>query len=403
MNFPPSGWWTKPAVAAYGLLLYLGKTLWPAGLSVLYPFPEGFPARLPFEYLVSPIAVIILAAIFWKFCRRNKTLVFGAGFFCCFLVPMLQWVPVEPGVAMEHITYLASIGLSLALAEIFFIALGKYSRLAPAFTAAVVITLCLLTFARSKVWHDSVSLWTDRLEKYPDSHLAYVNRALAQKELGRTDLALSDLDKAIKLNPNFRAAYLRRGQIYYSEKNHAAALADADYALSLTFGAADNPDSSKIASEAYHLKGAVSLERGELKKALRFFDSALAAEPDYWPALMGKGCVYLKFGEFDSAIENLSLALKYAPYAPDLQNALGAAWAQKGDCRKAAGYFGQALRLRPDYAEAALNLAAALFNCQDYAAARSAAAQAEKLGAKIDPAFLKLLYAVDSRSQDVRK
>ena len=38
--------------------------------------------------------------------------------------------------------------------------------------------------------------------------------------------ALADYDQAIKLNPNYPAAYLNRGSIYYEKKDYDRAIQD---------------------------------------------------------------------------------------------------------------------------------------------------------------------------------
>ena len=63
--------------------------------------------------------------------------------------------------------------------------------------------------------------------------MAYNNRGLLYKEQGKPDLALSDYNKAININPREAQAYANRGVLYYSLQEREKAIRDLRQAAEL--------------------------------------------------------------------------------------------------------------------------------------------------------------------------
>lgn len=70
----------------------------------------------------------------------------------------------------------------------------------------------------------------------------YVARAGVENDMKHLDLALMDLEEAIKLNPSLMESYLMRGQIYLSQKKKDLAKRDFEKAVSLGIPQADVRD-----------------------------------------------------------------------------------------------------------------------------------------------------------------
>lgn len=60
----------------------------------------------------------------------------------------------------------------------------------------------------------------------PEDATLYVARADVEREMKHEDLALVDLEEAIRLNASLADAYLLRGNIYLMQKKKALAKAD---------------------------------------------------------------------------------------------------------------------------------------------------------------------------------
>ncbi|KAM7535877.1 hypothetical protein Aperf_G00000101086 [Anoplocephala perfoliata] len=91
---------------------------------------------------------------------------------------------------------------------------------------------------REKNFDESRSLYTDALNVCPlkfseERAKIFSNRALCQSHLGFPELALSDCDEAIKLNPNYIRCLLRRAELRESADRLTEALEDYQLVLKL--------------------------------------------------------------------------------------------------------------------------------------------------------------------------
>ena len=76
----------------------------------------------------------------------------------------------------------------------------------------------------------------------PHYSVLYVARAGVEKDMQHIDMALIDLEEAIKLDPSQSEAYLMRGQIYLSQKKKELAKRDFEKAVTLGVPQADVRD-----------------------------------------------------------------------------------------------------------------------------------------------------------------
>lgn len=81
----------------------------------------------------------------------------------------------------------------------------------------------------------AIAAYTRAIELDPTSAAAYNNRAYAFMSQQKYDLALSDLNKALELRPDYVNALMNRGDIYnyYYNIDFARAVADYDRVLAL--------------------------------------------------------------------------------------------------------------------------------------------------------------------------
>ncbi len=92
------------------------------------------------------------------------------------------------------------------------------------------------------------------------------------------------------------------------------------------------------------------------KCALDFFNDELDRNPDA-EMYMGRlrGAFWIHMEKLDSAIKDLSEALRRDPSSVHAWNRRGAAWAQKGDADKAVADFNEAIRVDPNFTRAYSN------------------------------------------------
>src|SRR5664279_440437 len=150
------------------------------------------------------------------------------------------------------------------------------------------------------------------------------NRGVINLKKGEYDQALENLNQAIKLEPNYAAAFANRAQAYQKKNEFDHAARDYDEALRL------KPDFNAILNGRCWTRAIL----GELQAALADCNKALQFEPknataydadglislkigsreSYLAATYNaRGLTYLKMGQFVSAIDDYSSALRFEP------------------------------------------------------------------------------------------
>jgi Tfp pilus assembly protein PilF len=121
---------------------------------------------------------------------------------------------------------------------------------------------------------------------------AFVARAFARLRLHEVAAAMVDLDWAIEQFPNNERAYILRGEALASQGQFDSAFADFDQALVL------NPNSA----QAFAGRGNVNLARENTARAGKDFNSALLIDPKNVVARLGRAELDLRRGKRQAAI-----------------------------------------------------------------------------------------------------
>ncbi len=132
------------------------------------------------------------------------------------------------------------------------------------------------------------------------------------------------------------------------EKRAAVDRATAEYIASLKTRR-DDP------IRHYNL-GNFYFNRGELKKAVECFETAVRLRPDTVPALVNAALAYARLGENAKAERYLKRALKADPANAVANFNMGLLLAEKGNLKGAEKHLRQALKTDPRFPEAAYNL-----------------------------------------------
>lgn len=82
-------------------------------------------------------------------------------------------------------------------------------------------------------YKDALEIIAKMMGDFPKDAVLYTTRAGVELEMEQYELALIDLDEAIRLDPNGVEAYLTRGEIYLLQKKKAQAKADFEKAITL--------------------------------------------------------------------------------------------------------------------------------------------------------------------------
>ena len=442
-------------IAFHGLLFYGGKFLFPLDLSSLYPYPGRPGDPLPLTYTIAPYIVFGILALLALSFKKRRVPFFCAALYVVTVSPVLQLTRVGGVIAADRFVYFPVLGLILGVLEGGAWLVRKnpewaavLTRVGVAALAAVILVLSILTWQRTQVWRDSLSLWNDVARQYPGVAILYNNRGFAYadrrefkkaledysqglalagddwrllfnsanalRELGAHQEALAQYDRAVVQYPTNADIYYYRGLTHHSLGRMQQAIDDYSQALKL------NP--RRV--EAFVNRGSVYAEMKDYERALADFNSALTLDPDgadvYFnrgallrilgrpdealidftqaleleprnvKTLNFRGMTFFGKGEFDRAIEDYGRALDIEPSNPGLYNNRGAAFYQKRAFQKAIADYSVALSLSPNTVDALTNRAFAYFASQKPGLARIDMAALRKLNVWIDPRLIEL-------------
>ncbi|NTV13182.1 MAG: tetratricopeptide repeat protein [Desulfobulbaceae bacterium] len=398
---------------------YIGKTLWPQNLGVLYPHPGG---NLPMWQ--AAMAAALLVAISWLILaayRRRPYLLTGWLWYLGTLLPVIGLVQVGPQAMADRFTYVPGIGLFIILAwgSTDLLSGQRHGRRALALLASVtIVSAIVLSGSQVKLWKNGRTLYghtlsvtshnwliqnnlgmtllaeekfaeaitpfTEALKILPDYTEAHNNLGFALLERGKTREAAEHFSEALRIKPDYAEAHNNLGYALAIQGKTQEAVAHYSEALRLkpdyaqahnTYGMAlaemgKTQEAAEQFSEAIRLKPdyaqahnnlGLSLKMANrLNEAFAQFTKAVQLKPDYAEAHNNLGILLTMQGRLQEAVPHFSAALKSEPDSATAHNSLGIALAQQGKLPEAVTKFSETLKLDPNNAEAANNLKTAL-------------------------------------------
>lgn len=364
-------------LASYALIQYLGKFIAPVHLSSFYPYPLK-----PFSGLVSFSPLIFLAIVgagLWRW-RLHRGFVFGVLLFLSSLILLVQLVTVGSTIISERYTYLAYVGLSIAvyfaLEQLFF----KQKKSPKSFAMIVglfLVGFALTTFNRAKVWENGETLWTDAIEKFPEVAGSWGGRGVYYRLEKQFPKALRDLNQAVKLNPNEAMFYSNRGNIYFDLKQDEAALNDYNNCIRL-----DPTDENAFAN-----RGAIFGRRAKYEEALNDLSTAISLDSTFINAYMNRSIIYSQLNQRVKAKGDLKKCISLEPDNHALWNALAVEHQHLSEFDLSITVLNQAINLKPDEGVYFFNRGISFRLLRDQASANADFNKARNLGATVDPGY----------------
>lgn len=332
------------------LVMYLKSLVWPMDLSCIYPYPKDVVS----EAAYTPFVILLLAGIVFFLGRKFRPLWIAGLLFLVTLAPVLNVVPAGAQMVADRFMYLPSVAFSYLVAVTTAGGWTRWSRLrrqlALVAATALLALMPVLTWQRSAVWKNDLTLWNDTVRKAPDAFVAHSNLALAQMNAGDFEAAVRGFTRAIALSPTVSDSYSNRGLSYRKLGKREAALADFTMAVTL------EPDNATYwfnRAETYY-------DNDECDKALSDYARALELDPKRSDALMGQGICLGMQGKFEDAAESFSKVLAQDPEDSDARFNRGKAYFEAGRLNPALEDFNEILLRDPTYAKALYHRAVVL-------------------------------------------
>lgn len=379
--------------AAYGFIMYISKLFNPTYLSTFYPYPYRYTTgSLPSIYYAAPFIAIAILSIpmlitYKRYPAYFRVLGFGLGYFLANVIFVLQFISVGAAIMADRYSYVAYFGLFFLL----FYFMNEVRRRFPAFKTALLAVLLLVSgglaygcYQRTYAWHDSETLLSDAIEKYPYRAL------LSYKWLGNYYLDKGDLDKALEtysVLTTIRAAdakvYDNVGNIYRSRKDYKNAMAAYEQSL----GVQNN------VYKTYLDRSMVYTILGDTANALKDYAIAYQLNTNSEKILADTCFNYVQRGEFDKAISEYNMMTLFNNTNPFYYFYRGVCYFSKNNMAAAINDWQYAIQFnnKDVLLSATYNLSVACDSVGKDSLAVHYAEMALGLGYKVEPEYMEKL------------
>ncbi len=297
--------------------------LLPIGLSADYSFNQLPIARSladPFAATSFAVCAVMTVAGFCSL-RRRPALGFGLLAFL-FAFGAVSNIPVVIGTIFgERLLYLPSVGLCLAAGALLDGALRfaaarseVAARVARGVFWAVLVVLCLATYARNRKYQSIDVLYEDMVETAPQSARAYYQRGELERKRGaaghRESFSLSayDFRKAIEILPEFHPARIQLATVLGQAGKADEALKVLQEAWAVL---PDDPKSKPYRDQIVQTRALVLAAAGGgsdpvqtreiLEELTTMLEEHLRADPSDTASAVALGLIYLKTGRAEEA------------------------------------------------------------------------------------------------------
>lgn len=199
---------------------------------------------------------------------------------------------------------------------------------------------------------DAKAAFERSIEDDPQCTSGYTNLAIVQRTQGNNDEALKNLRRALAIESDYLAAFNQMALLHYDRGRagkpeeldlaevvcRQAQMLDADYA------------------PIYNTWGLIKVYKGDVISALRFFEKAIALDPNLFEAQMNFGEVTISFRGYQDARRAFSQAVSLRPTDYDAIIGLGTALRGLGQFADAQSEYERAQQVDGSRPEAYFNL-----------------------------------------------
>lgn len=326
---------------------YLRKTVWPVDLALPYPLDTKTP---PIEHVAAAALVLLLlsAGVAW-FGRERRYLVTGWLWYLVLLLPVVGFVQLGHQSMADRYTYMPLTGVFVAVAwGVDELTRGRaVLRRAAALAAAVAVASCaLLTRRQVAHWHDTVSLFRNAVAVTRDNFYAHNNLAAALNLAGERAEAREHAREALRIDPSNALAQAGLGWMLLEDGRVEEAETYLREAVRL--------DPSLLVARVY--LGLARSRRGDASGAREQFQLAVDAEPRYAAARFGLAGALQAEGNLPRALEEYRRAIEAEPSLEGLHYSYGRALEAAGRTAEAMAEYREERRYRPGHAAASARL-----------------------------------------------
>ncbi|HDL64060.1 MAG TPA: tetratricopeptide repeat protein, partial [Proteobacteria bacterium] len=301
------------------VLFYVGKTLWPFGMSPLYPIePMGRVDYIIFSWIFSAAVV----SVFWFFRKHLPALITGLTVFILLLLPVGGMVRVGAQVLADRFSYLPTIPVIFALCVLAIMMVKYAGRFKWLVVSGLILWITILgisTISYITIWDDPVAVTRRAYDRYPGSRIirlmmlrTYNSSAAGLIESGQFDRAIMEVGRAISIQPDFPDSY----QIYAYALERLGRKEQAEEARR------KGNEIKRELGERYFNQGLFYAKLEDYHRAEELFRETLIYNEVRVEAYYNLAIIYQKWGDFSAAAAELRKAIAIYPDQPILRRQL---------------------------------------------------------------------------------
>jgi tetratricopeptide (TPR) repeat protein len=270
-------------------------------IKLIIPIHFSSPYFIPFEnnLLAKLTALCLLVSLLFLLIKlwlkgNYSILLFGIVFYFIMMIPFLQFIPAFDNPIGDRFVYIGSIGLLITLGGIL-MRLNKI--LSQNWVYGIVGVLLLFsafqTYQRTQVWNNSISLYSDCKEKWPNHPYPYYALGVEHTDLNHPQKAIDEFIASEKLGNQSYELYYYKALNYINAQDYLSATTNLELALQ-----------RKKTKEALMNLGNCNIILNRAQVAINNFNQALQLDEFYTKARKGRAHAALEIGDTISACED---------------------------------------------------------------------------------------------------
>jgi tetratricopeptide (TPR) repeat protein len=238
--------------------------------------------------------------------------------------PELQ---IQSWLGLPNVKFVASIVIFAMVSFIIFILFGLFSRV-----------LVQLGNAEFSAGYEKLGIATYNLAlEFNQALKEAVNNCYAYNTQQEYELAIQSCSKAIEIDPNYAAAYFRRGYAYLNLRKYDQAIADFTKDIELI----------PVATRSYINRGTVYMHQQKYDLAISDLSKSIEINPTEPQAWLDRGLVYILQNKSELAIPDCQKAIELEEKYWNAYFCLGRAFSNQGKYESAIDNFNKAIELAP--------------------------------------------------------
>jgi len=279
-------------------------------------YSSAYTIRVPYP-LINVQTAIVTGAVFLLFglsvwsLKKTKAIFFAVFFFFLTLLPYLNIIPISTLLADRYV-FIASFSycflLGIGFDKLYSVTQMRFSEgffklLSIAVFLFLVGGYSFMTIQQNKIWENSYTLWSDAVEKYPESNTANALMGLVYMELRMDEKAAEYLEKAVQLLPIDYESRNNLGIVYGRLDMPEKALEELMTAISLQ----PKNDIMKINLSVFYQR------QKEYKKAEEILKDLISKNPKDAGLYYRLGLLYREMGDYHAAIREFIRTMELSP------------------------------------------------------------------------------------------